>query len=161
MSAAGKESIQLEQTNRRHQWRHSSLWCPPGPSLSVPQLCCVGVQTSSLRAKNRRKGILALTDFKFLLAIYYSLHAKVHRCSKLSLQSRHNFGERVFSIFLRKTLVAIFIYYSSGSGEEKEICTKGVNDGQKKIKGRGRGHRNYSYLFLPTPPPPSTLNQTW
>ena len=62
------------------------------------------------------------------------------------------------------SLVAIFIYYSSGSGEEKEICTKGVNDGQKKIEGRGRGHRNYSYLFLPSPspppPPPSTITST-
>ena len=96
---------------------------------------------------------MALTDFRFLLAIYYSLHAKVHSCSKLSLQSRHNFGERVFSVFLRKTLIAIFIYYSSGSGEEKEIFIKGVNDGQKKIEGRGRGHRNYSNLFLHPPSP--------
>lgn len=43
MPTAGTKGIQLEQTDRHHQWWHTHFRCAACSSSSLPQLICVGV----------------------------------------------------------------------------------------------------------------------
>ena len=68
-----------------------------------------------------------------------------------SLQSKHNFCERVSSIFFMKTKAAIFDF--DGSRRlRRATMYKGMNDDQREREGGGRGNRDYRPL-----PPPSTI----
>ena len=49
----------------------------------------------------------------------------------MACRRRHNFGERVFSIFLAKLWLPSFILIASEGWGEKEIFTKGVGDRQE------------------------------
>lgn len=69
------------------------------------------------------------------------------------------FGERVLSIFLVKTIAAIFDYTVADDWGKKETSTEGLRDSQKGRSGKGWGNRNNGVLssFIPTPPPYYTL----
>ena len=63
----------------------------------------------------------------------------------VSLQSRHNFGKGVLSIFLVKIIATMTV---AEGWVEKEICTKEVSDSQKEGERNmwDSSHQNVSQL---------------
>ena len=70
----------------------------------------------------------------------------------MACRRRHNFGERVFSIFLAKLWLPSFILIASEGWGEKEIFTKGVGDRQEQGRGGGGGGKYYIFHLSPSPP---------
>ena len=65
----------------------------------------------------------------------------MEQTSPTSLQRKHNFCERVSSIFFMKTEDAIFDF--DGSRRlGRATMYKGMNDDQKEGEGGGRGNRD-------------------
>ena len=64
----------------------------------------------------------------------------------VSLQSKHNFGKGVLSIFLVKIIATMMV---AEGWVEKEICAKRVSDSKKQGEGWGWGSK-YSPLPILT-----------
>ena len=72
-----------------------------------------------------------------------------------SLQSRHNFGGWVLSIFLTNIMAAIFDLNGSGRLGER---TKFVPKGRSSVKNKERGRGWEVKIFALRPPPTSTVH---
>ena len=74
-----------------------------------------------------------------------------------SLQSSHNFGKQVLSIFLAKIMTTIFDFKGSRRlGKERNLY-QGVSNSKKKKKKKGEGWGggvNILPFLTPTPHPP-------